>query len=362
MRRLTVISGSRSAVPIGAAPPAPTDWGRNGLPPLVDADRRRYTYLRLSVTDRCDMACVYCMPPSGEEDHALRPDMLTFEESARVVDVFASMGVRTVRFTGGEPLVRRDVVALVEMVHDRTGIDDLAITTNAARLPELAWPLRRAGLARVNVSLDSLDPDRFRALTRGGDLSRVLAGIRAAQQAGFSEIKLNVVPLRGHNDDEVVQIVEWAWSEGLVPRFIELMPLGEGANLPPSLRVTADEVAGLLADRLDRSAGHEIVAGRGPAGYVPSRDGRHRVGFITALTDVFCESCNRMRVTSRGEIRACLASRRSVSLRDAMRAGASDRELAWLVHWALGDKADGHRFLDAAVDEHAHVGMSLIGG
>lgn len=361
-RHLRVIQRSRSAVAIGQPPALPSDWGRDGLHPLTDGRSRVYTYLRLSVTDRCDMACLYCMPPGGEEDHALRPDVLTFEEAARVVDVFASMGVRTVRFTGGEPLVRRDVVSLVELVARKTGLTDLAMTTNASRLAQLAWPLRRAGLARVNVSVDSLDPARFRAITRGGDLAMVLSGIRAALDAGFRDVKVNIVPVRGQNDDELERLVDWAWDWGLVPRFIELMPLGEGANLPPSARVSADQVRDLLADRLEPDVSGAPIAGRGPARYVRARGAERRVGFITAMSSSFCDDCNRVRITSRGEIRACLASRRAVSLRDEMRRGASDRELAWLVHWALDDKDEGHRFTEPEADEHANVGMSLIGG
>src|SRR5688572_15829041 len=175
MRRLSVV-GSRQAVR-EERPPMPEGFG---TPAFADGHGRRYTYLRISVTDRCDMACVYCMPPGGEEEHAVREDLLTFEEAARLVDVFAAGGVRRVRFTGGEPLVRRDVLRLVELVHRRAGVDDLVLTTNAARLGELAAPLRAAGLAGVNVSIDSLDRDLFARITRGGDLGRVLSGIHAA--------------------------------------------------------------------------------------------------------------------------------------------------------------------------------------
>jgi GTP 3',8-cyclase len=351
---------SRSAV-YGPLPGRPEGWGAEGLPALVDARGRAISYLRLSVTDRCDLACVYCMPPSGEDEHAVRRDLLTFEEAARLVQVFAAMGVRRVRFTGGEPLVRKDVVRLVALVHGSTGLDDLVMTTNATRLGELARPLREGGLAGVNVSLDTLDATRFRRVTRGGDLGQVLAGIRAALDVGLT-VKLNTVPMWGVNDDELERIVRFAWELGVTPRFIELMPLGEGANLDPALRMTADDVAGRLTHLLAQGP-RQGVEGQGPARYLDAADASgRRVGFITALSDEFCASCNRVRVTARGDVRACLADRRAVSLRDVMRSNGTDADLAWGVHWALGGKDAGHRFLDATELEHERVGMSLIGG
>jgi cyclic pyranopterin phosphate synthase len=332
-----------------------------GAPPLGDGQGRRYTYLRLSLTDRCNLACVYCMPPGGEDEHALRPELLTFEESARLLEVAAKLGIRRVRFTGGEPLVRKDVVRLVELVRRRTSIDQLVMTTNAVRLPELARPLAEAGLQGVNISIDSLDPERFERITRGGKLGPVLAGFHAALDAGL-EVKLNIVALGGQNDDEVGDLVDFAWRHGVTPRFIELMPLGEAASLPPETFLSAEQILDLLGDRTDRDAGRRSDEGKGPARYVPARDGRNRVGFITAISDEFCAACNRIRVTAKGDLRACLASRSAVSLRDLMREGATDRELAWAVSWALSGKDVGHHFLDDAVEEHEHVGMSLIGG
>lgn len=355
---------------IGSAPERaaselpPEDFGRHGLPPLIDTLGRRYSYLRLSVTDRCDFACVYCMPPGGEDDHATRPDLLSFEEAARVVSVFAQLGIDRVRFTGGEPLVRRDVVRMVELIRRRTGIDNLVITTNASRLAELAAPLAQAGLRGANVSLDSLDADRFRTLTRGGELSRVLAGVHAALDAGL-ELKLNIVALGGLNDHEAPALVDWAWDLGITPRFIELMPLGEAANLAPERFISHQQLIERLGTRLDADGSLRAgaIAGQGPARYLRARDGSGRkVGFITAVSSEFCDSCNRVRVTARGDFRACLASRSAVSLRDAVRAGMSDRQLAWLIHRALGSKLTGHFFDRADVDEHRHVGMSLVGG
>ena len=254
---------SRSAV-YEEWPARPDDF--NAIPLLRDARGRRYTYLRLSVTDRCDLACVYCMPPSGEDEHAIRRDLLSFEEAVRVVSVFAMAGIRRVRFTGGEPLVRKDIVRLVELVHRRTEVEQLVMTTNATRLSELARPLRNAGLHGVNVSIDTLDSQRFEEITRGGDLGRVLAGIHAALDVGL-EVKLNTVPLRGRNDDELRDIVDFAWSIGATPRFIELMPLGEGAKLPAKMRMTADDVVAALGTQVahENATG---VEGHGPARYL----------------------------------------------------------------------------------------------
>lgn len=353
VRHLQVIgSGAR----VSQEPPA---WfGVDQLPPLLDRQGRHYDYLRMSVTDRCDFACVYCMPPSGEDDHALRPELLAFEEAAQLVVLFQQLGVQRVRFTGGEPLVRRDVVQLVELVQRRTGLTKLVMTTNASRLAELALPLRRAGLAGVNISLDSLDPVRFREITRGGELARVVAGVHAALDAGL-EVKLNIVALGGVNADEAPRLVDWAWEHGITPRFIELMPLGEASTLPPERFISHGALIAMLGDRVAND-GMRGVPGNGPARYLSGPRGR--VGFITAVSDEFCASCNRVRLTARGDLRACLASRSAVSLRDALRSGASDRQLAWLVHAALGTKLAGHAFDDRQGGEHRNVGMSLVGG
>jgi cyclic pyranopterin phosphate synthase len=357
VRRLPLLQ-SRSAV-YEDWPVRPDDF--DAISPLRDARGRQYTYLRLSVTDRCDLACVYCMPPSGEDEHAVRRDLLTFEEAARVVSVFAAAGIRRVRFTGGEPLVRKDIVRLVELVHRRTEVEQLVMTTNATRLSELARPLREAGLHGVNVSIDTLDADRFAEIARGGDLGRVLAGIHAALDVGL-EVKLNTVPLRGRNDDELGRIVDFAWSLDAIPRFIELMPLGEGAKLPRTMRMNAADVLEVLGDSVCRETSTG-VEGQGPARYMAAGDGSgHRVGFITPISDEFCDTCNRVRVTARGDIRACLASRRAISLRNIMRAGGTDLDLAWAMVWSLSGKDRGHHFLELDEHEHERVGMSLVGG
>ena len=357
--RLPIVQ-TRSAVH-AAMPARPHGFAERGWPQLEDAQGRRYDYLRLSITDRCDLACRYCMPAQGESDHAMRRDLLSFEEALRVVEVFVRLGIRRVRFTGGEPLVRKDALKLVEMVGRLPQAPQLVMTSNATRLGELAAPLRRAGLSGVNISLDSLDPDRFRRLTRGGDLSRVLAGVHAAIDAGL-EVKLNTVILGGQNDAEFGTIVDYAWGLGITPRFIELMPLGETAAQRSGEYMPVAQVVARLDGRL-RDGGEAMDEGKGPARYLAAADGSgRRVGFISALSDEFCDACNRVRINAQGDMRACLASRQAVSLRDLMRAGGDDLDLVWAAHWSLRGKAAGHGFNDTSVDEYENVGMSLIGG
>lgn len=316
--------------------------------------------MRFSLTDHCDMACVYCMPEQGEREHGLRPELLTEEEIVRLVRVMKPLGVRRVRLTGGEPLLRKGLPDLLRGLREE-GLDDIFLTTNASRLEALAHPLKEAGLRGVNISIDSLDPARFAQITRGAVLDQVLRGIDEALDAGL-EVKTNTVVLRGQNEDELAAIIAWAHQKQITPRFIELMPLGEGALLPAKTFVPHTEMQRALADVLLPEVG-QPNAGAGPARYWSSRiDPSKKVGFITSVSEDFCDSCNRFRLTAVGEIRACLASRRALSLRDLMREGADDRTLAWALHWSLLGKARGHAFGDAGESEHVGVGMSLIGG
>lgn len=339
--------------------------GRVGVPGwLSDRQGRRLRYLRISVTDRCDLRCHYCMPAEGTPASP-RSELMSFEEIARLVRLFKSLGVETVRLTGGEPLLRRGLPELVRMIRAQ-GIEDLALTTNATVLDRMAVPLREAGLRRLNVSLDSLEPKTFEHLTRGGDLSRVLRGLAAARAAGFSPIKLNTVVVRGWNDEALPSLVEFAFEHGFVPRFIELMPLGAGAGaaLGPEAVVSVKEMKARLSDWLVPEAEPEPggVVGQGPASYLAACDGSgRRVGFIGAVTENFCERCNRVRVTARGQIRACLASPEGLSLRDLLRREASDEALLAVLHETLFGKRAGHYF-HVQDDRHLDVGMSGVGG
>ena len=365
--RLPIVCGDTDApldLPDTLGDPVPlAARGQAGYPGwLADREGRRLRYLRLSVTDRCDLKCRYCMPAEGVPASE-REDVLTFEEVIRVVRVFVRLGVQTVRITGGEPLVRRGLERLVGMIRDEAGIEDIALTTNATALRSKASALVSAGLKRINVSLDSVDPDTFRSMTRGGDVRRVIAGIDAAREAGIEELKTNTVVVRGANDHQVGDVVDWAWARDIVPRFIELMPLGEGARLGRDAVVPVAEIQERLGDRLTLGPGPRHRLDRGPAGYLPASDGSGRkVGFIGAVTDNFCHRCNRIRITARGEIRACLASPHGLSLRDILRRHPDDGGVVRAIEASLFGTSKGHGFYVPGERAHHAVDMSRIGG
>lgn len=319
--------------------------------PLIDPQRRRIDYLRLSVTDRCNYECTYCIPEGGVE-HMPRADVLTFEEMSALVRVFVSLGVRRVRLTGGEPTVRRDLVDLVRLLRAIPGLEEIALSTNGHRLPELAEPLRAAGVDRLNVSLDSLDPARFQRITRRGDLARVLAGIEAARLAGFRSIKLNTVAIKGFNDDELAALAGWAWDRDLVPRFIEEMPMADGRLFLPGELLPAAEIRARIAAAFsaasvvpDEGGAHR---GNGPARYfrlLPDKDdgaSTRRFGIISAMTEHFCASCNRVRLSATGALHTCLAFDDAVDLRGPLRVGPEEVERA--IRAALAGKRPGHEF------------------
>lgn len=330
---------------------------------LVDLQHRRVEYLRISVTDRCNFRCTYCMPAHGV-DVVPRGELLDFDEIEALTRIFVSLGVRRVRITGGEPLVRRDIVDLVRRVAAIPGVEDLAMTTNGHLLPELAAPLREAGLQRLNVSIDTLDPAQFAQVTRGGDLATVLAGLRAAQDAGFTEIKLNAVTLQGLNHANLVALADFAADEGHILRLIEYMPIGVDAHWGPQTWLPAADARAILqaAYDLEPLETHGIVGG-GPARYWR---GTHRVtgkvarlGFISAVSEKFCQACNRVRLSPTGVLRECLSARGHLSLRDMLRAGATEDAIQAQILAALTGKVDGHRY-DTAVP--TLESMSAIGG
>ena len=312
---------------------------------LVDGYARQVSYLRLSLTDRCNYRCTYCMP---EEGVAVEPkaDQLTAPEIARLVRALQPLGLKRVRLTGGEPTIRPDLVEIVAGLGE-LGLDDLAMTTNGERLGELAGRLRRAGLQRLNVSVDSLDPQRFLAITRRGKLDRVLASLEAARAAGFASIKLNTVVLGGQNDDELPALCRFAWQHQMIPRFIEEMPMSDGAlfsrgRFVPA-RVMRERVEAAFGELVPEARG--AVAGVGPARYLRTRAGA-RVGFISAVTEPFCDTCNRVRISATGRLHACLSSDDQVNLLDELRGkdGGSDEVLVERVRAALQNKVESHRF------------------
>ena len=315
---------------------------------LVDRYGRLHTYLRVSVTDRCNYRCVYCMPAEG---HAWLPrdEVLTHEEIVRIVTVMAGCGLRRVRLTGGEPLLRRGLVSLVAAIAAVPGIDDVSLTTNAHGLAELAQPLADAGLDRVNISIDSLDAGRFATLTRGGKLAAVLAGIAAAHAAGLGPVKLNMVVMRGENDDEIVSLAQacakggtLAGVEETVLRYIEYMPFQGRWHENVPAREIRERLAAAGALEPDRVG----LPGVGPATYArwtPTSGGDAvRVGFIAPLTEHFCARCNRLRLLVDGHLRTCLGYEDTPSLRDVLRGGASDDVLLAAIADIIRGKPAGH--------------------
>ncbi|HLY57271.1 MAG TPA: GTP 3',8-cyclase MoaA [Stellaceae bacterium] len=330
---------------------------------MIDPFGRTVSYLRVSVTDRCDFRCVYCM--SEEMSFLPKAELLTLEELDRLASAFVAKGVRKLRLTGGEPLVRRNVMWLIERLgrHLATGaLDELTLTTNGSQLARHAEALAAAGVRRINVSLDTLDSRKFAAITRWGRLEQVLAGIEAAKRAGLA-IKINTVALKGVNEDEFDRLIFWCGAEGFDLTFIEVMPMGEVGEhtrldqyLPLS-RVRAKLERSWTLVESDHRTG-------GPARYVEVRETGGRLGFITPLTHNFCESCNRVRVTCTGRIFMCLGQEDSADLRKPLRDSADDALLAAAIDRAIGRKPLGHDFV---IDRRRHAPavprhMSVTGG
>jgi cyclic pyranopterin phosphate synthase len=338
------------------------DRGRQKPAALVDPFQRAITYLRVSVTDRCDFRCVYCM--SEHMTFLPKADLLSLEELDRLCSAFVTKGVTKLRLTGGEPLVRRGIMTLVSSLsrHLESGaLKELTLTTNGSQLEKYASELKANGIDRINVSLDTLDPDKFRAITRWGDLGKVLDGIKAAQAAGL-QIKINTVALKGVNEDEITRLLEWAHGRGMDLTVIEVMPLGDvdesrlDQYLPLSI-VRAGVAERYTLDEIDYRTG-------GPARYVRVKETGGRLGFITPLTHNFCESCNRVRITCTGTLYMCLGQNDAADLRGPMRASESNELLDIAIDEAITRKPKGHDFLidrrhqGPAVTRH----MSTTGG
>ncbi len=320
--------------------------------PLVDAQGRRIAYLRLSLTDRCNFQCSYCAPAGPEACD----DLLARGDLARLVAIFAGLGIRRVRLTGGEPTLRKDLLDIVRDVRATPGIEEIALTTNGHLLGTLAAPLRAAGVSRLNVSLDTLDPERLHRISgRAATLDRIVSGIAAAGAAGFASVKLNVVVVGGMNDGELGDLVRFAWRSRATPRFIELMPFGPGRPVPTV------EVKRLL-EAQGIALAPDATRGWGPAyhmrggGTDAGRPVSGLVGFIGAMTENFCDGCNRVRVGADGSLRACLGGRDRVPLRDLLAGGTPDAEIAGHIRAALLAKRDRHR-----MDEGAGGLLPMIG-
>ena len=324
--------------------------------PLVDRFARAHTYVRVSVTDRCNYRCVYCLPATGVE-WMPRAHLLSFEEIVRIVRCLAAMGVTGVRLTGGEPTVRRGLPDLVGQLAAIDGIRDIAMTTNAHHLAKHAESLANAGLNRINVSLDTLDAERFATLTRGGNVVRVLAGIDAALEHGLTPVKVNCVVVKGVNEQDVLPLIDYfgKWPDSVQVRFIEKMPFrDEPYTTVPSATLRQRVGETLQLQRVAR------VAGRGPSVNWRVASTGQTIGFISPMTEHFCEQCNRLRLQADGDLRTCLSRDDTPNLRDVLRAGMTDEALAQLLRQMVWGKVAGHE---------AHTGkqnfegvMTQIGG
>jgi cyclic pyranopterin phosphate synthase len=332
------------------------------MSPLVDPFGRAITYIRVSVTDRCDFRCVYCM----SEDMTFLPkqDLLSLEELDRLCSAFVRLGTRKIRITGGEPLVRRGVMTLFRSLSRHIGagsLDELTVTTNGSQLARYAAELRDCGVERINVSLDSLNPDRFRALTRWGDFAQVMKGIDAAQAAGL-KVKINAVALKGVNDEEAPEMIAWAHGRGFDLTFIEVMPLGDVAEARFDQYLPLTELRAQLSRRYTLNP--STHASGGPARYFDVAETGGRLGFITPLTHNFCESCNRVRVTCTGTLYMCLGQDDAADLREPLRRSESDAPLETAIRAAIARKPKGHDFLIERTESHASTRrhMSVTGG
>ena len=309
--------------------------------PLVDSFARVHDNLRISVTDRCNIRCFYCMPENGVE-FMERGEILSFEEIERFVRVAVRLGINKLRVTGGEPLVRKDLPVLIRKLAAIPGIQDLALTTNAVLLSEMAQPLYEAGLRRINIHLDTLDRARFRRITRRDDLERVLAGIESCLQLGYSPIKLNAVAVKGLTEPDIVPIAHYCRERGIEPRFIEFMPLDAQQLWDRTRVLSADEIIRVLSHEVSPLVEIPDRDPRAPATEYCYSDGGGRVGFIASVTRPFCLNCNRIRLTSDGKLRYCLFAIEEANVKGLLRSGATDDELAALIRSNVQEKWIGH--------------------
>ena len=327
---------------------------------LADSFGRVITNLRISVTDRCNFRCRYCMPEEGMQ-WLDRSALLTYEEIARITAAFAGMGIRRIRLTGGEPLLRKDLHLLVRRLHAITGIEDIALTTNGMLLADQAGALAEAGLQRINISLDALDSQRFAAMTRRDEFAKVWRGIEAAEEAELRPIKLNCVLIRGENDGEIGSFARLVRERPFIVRFIEFMPLGCQDEWSADRVVPAAEVIA----RMEGEVGVALIPverrGHQPADRYRFADGAGEVGFISSVSEPFCSSCNRVRITSDGKLRTCLFSLEESDLRALVRSGGSDEDIRAAIRDAVGRKEAGH-LVNTPEFVRPSRSMSQIGG
>jgi cyclic pyranopterin phosphate synthase len=326
---------------------------------LIDSYNRHINYLRISITDRCNLRCIYCMPKDGISLIG-HDDILRYEELLRIARIAVNKGISKIRITGGEPLVRKGVIDFIADLSAIDGIQDLSMTTNGLLLYSTALSLRSAGLKRLNISLDSLSPEKYRMMTRGGDIKQVLAGIKTANDAGFSPLKINMVTIRGINDDEILAFARLSLEYAVHVRIIEYIPIGRENGWRKERFVSTDEVKNTL-----RALGHlEQIPndnGAGPAQMYALAGARGRLGFISSISSHFCATCNRLRLTPDGKLRTCLFSDAEVDLKTSLRLGCSDVELEHIITAAILSKPQKHHVAEPVFKKCVR-GMSAIGG
>ena len=317
-------------------------------PSLIDPFGRTVDYLRLSVTDRCNLRCTYCM--AEEMTFLPKQQILSLEELHDMAAAFVELGIRKIRLTGGEPLIRRDIIKLVSSLTAMPGLDEVTMTTNGVLLPTMAQPLKDAGLSRLNISIDSLKADRFKQLTRVGNLHEVIEGIQAAGAVGFKKVKLNAVILAGFNDDEVIDLARFAVDQDMDISFIEEMPLGEiDAHKRVNTQITSTSLRKQLASEFPLIDSAETTGG--PSRYMQVANSQSKIGFISPMSNNFCESCNRVRMTAEGRLLLCLGNEHSMDLREVMRSNPGDSELLKSkITEALKTKPERHYFDSEQVD------------
>lgn len=343
-------------VQIGTRPATTTP---KATQPSFDRFGRRIDYLRISLTDRCNLRCVYCMPATGMR-FAARDELLTDDELLRTIRLTTELGFRKFRLTGGEPTIRPNIVELVAAIKALPGVEEVAMTTNAMTLAKQAGALKHAGLDRVNISIDTLDPDRFRRITRGGDIRRVFEGIAAAEEHGLYPLKLNAVVVRDFNDREVADLAGLTLEHDWQFRFIEIMPLDGVFDVASKRLVSSAETRQLIQERWGALTPEPHDNPADPARPYRLPGARGTVGFISSVTENFCAGCNRMRLTSEGKLRLCLLRSDELDLRPLLRRGASDAELRAAIREGIWRKPWGHGLKDGALP--VGRGMSQIGG
>lgn len=323
---------------------------------LNDPFGRTIEYVRLSVTDQCDLRCSYCLPKDFK-DFQEPDEWLNFDELEQVIRVFGALGTRRIRLTGGEPLIRKDIHQLAHRLSTLQGIEDLSLSTNATRLQKLAPSLKQAGISRINVSLDTLRADRYKTIT-GGKLEKTIQGLKAAKQAGFQPIKINMVVMKDVNDDEVEAMVEFCIEHDFTLRFIETMPMGETGRNASQQFIPLQEIQQRLANRYELI--DSVMQGGGPARYVRIAGTELRIGFITPMSQHFCETCNRVRLSADGTLYMCLGQDHKYELRPLLRAGISDEELTQHIIKAISLKPERHEFREHP--QQVVRFMSMTGG